>query len=141
MKLLQEEYEARKKTWGGDRKSSAENLHLKNPKAPKLRAQMMKEHKIGAYEMETAVEVGRGIDRAAEVDPAFKREVLSGEVKAMNQPGRFFLPVLLVSAYIVWSLNALFEAKGRLAVIRCENSSGVFNADKLTAFQFNDPLG
>ena len=91
-KLLQEEYEARKKTSGGQlgnknaQKRSEENLHLVSADhSPKLRMEMMKEHNIGAYEMQTAVEVGRGIDRAAEVDPEFKREVLSGEVKAAKK--------------------------------------------------------
>ena len=91
-KLLQEEYEARKHTVGaadgfrGNQYTKVvgeENLHLpKVDKSPKLRAEMMKEHNIGAYEMQTAVEVGRGIDRAAEVVPEFKQEVLTGQTKA-----------------------------------------------------------
>lgn len=90
MKLLQEEYEARKKTIGGQagnknaEKRSEENHHIvsANDKSPKLRAEMVKEHGVTDWEMQTAVEVGRGIDRAAEVDPDFKRDVLSGVVKA-----------------------------------------------------------
>lgn len=89
-KLLQEEYEARKNTsaFKGNQyvtSGGEENLHKQNNHSPKLRMEMMKEHNIGAYEMQTAVEVGRGIDRAAEVDPEFKREVLSGEVKAAKK--------------------------------------------------------
>lgn len=89
MKLLQEEYEARKKTIGGQtgnknaEKRSEENHHIvsENDKSPKLRAEMVKEHGVTDWEMQTAVEVGRGIDKAAEVDPDFKRDVLSGVVK------------------------------------------------------------
>lgn len=98
MKLIQEEYEARKKSWGGDRGNqytvaSEEIVHLANDepetifkgspgKEQKLRPTIAKEHGISEGIVQTAVEVGRGIDRAAEVDPDFKRDVLSGVVKA-----------------------------------------------------------
>lgn len=90
MKLLQEEYEARKNTssFKGNQyvtSGGEENLHQQNDKAPKLRAEMMKEHNIGSYEMQTAVEVGRGIDRAEEVVPGIKQEILSGELKASKK--------------------------------------------------------
>lgn len=101
MKLIQEEYEARKKSWGGDRGNqytvaSEEIVHLANDepetifkgspgKEQKLRPTIAKEHGISEGIVQTAVEVGRGIDRAAEVDPEFKREVLSGEVKAAKK--------------------------------------------------------
>lgn len=83
-KLIQEEHDARQKSWGGDRKSSGEIHHLinENPKANKIRKEIAKEHNITENAVRTAVEIGRGIDRAADVDPNFKREVLSGEVKA-----------------------------------------------------------
>ena len=86
MKLIQEEYDARKKTTGGDHKSeefknqSGEILHL--DKQPKVRKEIAEEHKIPEGQVKAAVEVGRGIDRAAEVVPEFKQEVLSGETKA-----------------------------------------------------------
>lgn len=83
MKLIQEEYEARKHSWGGDRKSSGEILHLnQDDKTPKLRKEIAEEHRATEGQVKAAVEVGRGIDRAAEVVPEFKREVLSGETKA-----------------------------------------------------------
>lgn len=105
-KLIQEEYEARQRTKGGDHKSEAykkqsgENLHFdseslidgtsspfeyKTGKEPKTREIIAKEHNISPGEVKSAVEVGRGIDRAAQVDPEFKREVLSGEVKASKK--------------------------------------------------------
>lgn len=84
MKLIQEEHDARKMSWGGDRKSSGEILHLKNDdtKANKIRPEIAREHGITEGLVKTAVEVGRGIDKAAEVDPDFKNDVLSGSVKA-----------------------------------------------------------
>lgn len=96
MKLIQEEHDARQKSWGGARKSSGEIRHLKNDvpetvrhgapsKELKTRPTIAKEHGITESEVKTAVEVGRGIDRAAKVDPEFKREVLSGEVKATKK--------------------------------------------------------
>lgn len=90
-KLIQEEYEARKHTVGaadgfrGNQHTkvvSEEIHHLPNDKTPKLRAEIAKEHNVAESVVQTAVEVGRGIDKAAAVDPEFKREVLSGEVKA-----------------------------------------------------------
>lgn len=105
MKLIHEEYEARQhseKFKGNQytRKSgdgeipqkhftdlvTGENKPLpppKNPgKEPTTRNIIAEEHKISPDDVRSAVEVGRGIDRAASVDPNFKREVLSGEVKA-----------------------------------------------------------
>lgn len=91
MKLLQEEHDARKKSIGAptgnqNAKKQSGEIHqinsAKNPKANQIRAELADEHRVTESEVRTAVEVGRGIDRAAEVDPEFKREVLSGEVKA-----------------------------------------------------------
>jgi cupin superfamily acireductone dioxygenase involved in methionine salvage len=91
MKLLQEEHDARKKTQGTNnqyvqaKKSENGETHQfrsNNPKANQIRAELANEHDITESEVRTAVEVGRGIDRAASVDPDFKREVLSGAVKA-----------------------------------------------------------
>ena len=89
-KLLQEEYEARKNTssFKGNQyvtSGGEENLHQQNGKAPKLRLEMMKEHNIGAYEMQMAVEVGRGIDRAEEAVPGIKQQILSGELRASKK--------------------------------------------------------
>lgn len=90
-KLLHEEYEARQKSHGGDRRSDQfstdENHQMKNSKGKStgVRSVIAKEHNISEAAVQTAVEVGRGIDRAAKVDPDFKREVLSGEVKATKK--------------------------------------------------------
>ena len=93
MKLIQEEYEARKHTITNalgtnqhTKVDGGEIYHQPNAdKTPKVRAEIAEEHKIPEGAVKTAVEVGRGIDRAAEVDPDFKREVLSGEVKATKK--------------------------------------------------------
>ncbi|MBO5967455.1 MAG: hypothetical protein J6S14_03020 [Clostridia bacterium] len=103
MKLMQEEYEARQHSekFKGNQhtaKSGGEEIHhhqdenlidgsaipfeYKTGKEPKTREILAKEHNVSPGIIQTAVEVGRGIDRAAEVDPEFKREVLSGEIKA-----------------------------------------------------------
>ena len=87
MKLIQEEYEARKhsEAFKGNQYTSGggENLHNQSgDKQPKVRKEIAEEHKIPEGQVKAAVEVGRGIDRAAEVVPEFKREVLSGETKA-----------------------------------------------------------
>lgn len=91
IKLLQEEHDARQhsekfkgnqyvKVGGGEilQHHVSEAEHKKN----KTRAEIAEEHHITPGAVKAAVEIGRGIDRAAEVDPEFKREVLSGEVKA-----------------------------------------------------------
>lgn len=106
MKLLQEEHDARQKTHGGDRgtlrdsfghfTASGENDHLPSEveqnalnfckeNRMKTRAEIAIEHNISPEKVRAAVEVGRGIDRAAEVDPDFKKEVLSGELKASKK--------------------------------------------------------
>lgn len=99
MKLIQEEHDARQKTVGGQvgnknaQKQSGEIHHFVSDepeivkrgsegKELKTRPTIAREHGITESEVKSAVEVGRGIDRAAKVDPDFKREVLSGEVKA-----------------------------------------------------------
>ena len=80
--LIAEELEATSKSQGGDRRSydfsNDQNGHLKG----RTRAVIAKEHGIGEGSVQRAVEMKRGIDKAAEVDPDFKRDVLSGVVKA-----------------------------------------------------------
>lgn len=83
MKLIQEQSDAEQKSMQRDEfgrfaPSGENHLAVKNPHRKKI----AEEHNISENVVRTAVEVGRGIDRAAEVDPEFKREVLSGEVKA-----------------------------------------------------------
>lgn len=92
-KLIQEEHDARQHSLGASdgfrgnqyvKVLSGENVHLANeaPGRNKTRSIIAEEHNIPLGAVKNAVQVGRGIDRAAEVDPNFKREVLSGEVKA-----------------------------------------------------------
>lgn len=96
MKLLQEEHDARQKSWGGTGanqftvKQSGKTLHSASVTDAELynnktRATIAMEHNITAGAVKTAVEVGRGIDRAAEVDRDFKNEILAGEVKASKK--------------------------------------------------------
>lgn len=88
-KLIQEEYEAIQKSYGGDRKSesfdgkksSGENPHL-NDKTPKTRKIIADEHGITEQAVRSAVEWGRGLDAAEEVVPGFKDEILSGHTSA-----------------------------------------------------------
>lgn len=105
LKLIQEEYEARQKTSGGQigNKNAEKRVGKipqvvftdlvtgeekplpppKNPgKEPTTRNIIAQEHGISPDGVRSAVEIGRGIDKAAKVDPEFKREVLSGEIKA-----------------------------------------------------------
>ena len=98
MKLIQEEYEARQKSQGaqvGNRnaqKQSGEIHHFESDSIErvkqgrpdnelKTRPTIAKEHGITENEVRTAIEVGRGIDKAEEVVPGFKKAVLSGDVK------------------------------------------------------------
>lgn len=95
-KLIQEEHDARQHSVGASdgfrgnqytKVVSGEIHHLasENPKANKIRKEIAEEHNITENAVRTAVEVGRGIDRAETVVPGFKREVLSGETKANKQ--------------------------------------------------------
>jgi len=107
-KLLQEEYDARQKSTGGQignknaKKRDGEipqvvftNLVTgdenplpspKNPgKEPTTRNILAKEHNISPDDVRSAVEVGRGIDRGEEVEPGFKNQILSGEIKATKK--------------------------------------------------------
>lgn len=83
--LLGKLYEARKHTRGGDRgnqytkEASRQNDDMANGRTVKIIA---KEQGVGAKTVERAEHFAKGIDRAAEVDPKFKQEILSGEVKA-----------------------------------------------------------
>lgn len=98
MKLIQEEHDARQKTSGGQvgnknaQKQGGEIHHLVSDepevvkrgsegKELKTRPTIAKEHGITEAKVKTSVEVGRGIDRAAEIDLDFKREVLTEEIK------------------------------------------------------------
>ncbi len=123
MKLIQEEYEARQKSVGAQKGNTNAKKQIgeipqvvftdlltgeekplppaKNPgKEPTTRNILAEEHKISSDDVRTAVEVGRGIDRAAKIDPEFKREILSGEVKARKSdlaetsPQSFLCPAI-----------------------------------------------
>lgn len=78
--ILGKLYEVRKQRYGGDRKSSLQNEDLKP--GSRTAAIVAREQGVGQSTVERAEHFVKGIDKAAEVDPEFKREVLSGEVKA-----------------------------------------------------------
>lgn len=86
-KLIQEEYEAMTRKTGGDHKSerfrnqSGENPHL-DDKTPKTRRIIAEENGITEQAVRSAVEFGRGLDRADDIVPGFKDEILSGSTKA-----------------------------------------------------------
>lgn len=103
-KLIQEEYEARNRGIGGSKGFrgnqytnlvTGEILQLPESEGennlPVTRIAIAQEHGIGQGAVKSAVEVGRGIDKAAEVDPDFKRDVLSGVVKAKKSDLAFFV--------------------------------------------------
>lgn len=82
--LLGKLYEARKHTRGGTganqfNKQSRQNDDTASGRTVK---NIAKEQGVGAKTVERAEHFAKGIDRAAEVDPKFKQEILSGEVKA-----------------------------------------------------------
>lgn len=100
--LIKEEYEARRKTQGKNnqyvqgKSEKGENRHIQFESLvdgsqidvvqklgePATRVAIAKEHNIPVFAVKTAVEVGRGIDRAEEVEPGIKAEILSGSLKA-----------------------------------------------------------
>ena len=86
-KLIQEEYEAMTRKTGGDHKSeqfrnqSGGNPHL-DDKTPKTRKIIAEENGITEQAVRSAVEFGRGLDRADDIVPGFKDEILSGSTKA-----------------------------------------------------------
>lgn len=82
-KLIQEQSDAELKSVQRDaagRFAPGDENHRtgKNPHRKKI----AEEYGITEWEVQKSVEMGRGIDKAAEVDPDFKRDVLSGVVKA-----------------------------------------------------------
>lgn len=85
-KLIQEEHDAEQKS--AMRDESGKFISPGGQNGPSgghaLRKKIADEHKISEKAVRTAVEVGRGIDRAEEVVPGFKKEVLSGETKALK---------------------------------------------------------
>lgn len=78
--ILGKLYEVRKQRYGGDRKSSLQNEDLKP--GGRTVAVVAREQGVGQSTVERAEHFVKGIDKAAEVDPDFKRDVLSGVVKA-----------------------------------------------------------
>lgn len=85
--LIQEEHDATQKAQGGTganrytaKVQSDENHH--SVKKDKTRTAIAKEHGISEYEVQRDVEFGRAVKAGEEVSPGFRKEVLSGEVKA-----------------------------------------------------------
>ncbi|WP_312280763.1 hypothetical protein [Oscillibacter sp.] len=89
--LIAQEYDAQKKSTGGDRgterddsgkfTAGGETHHLPG-KSPKTRAVVAKAHGITENAVKSAVEFSRGLDSADEVAPGFKDSVLTGTIKA-----------------------------------------------------------
>lgn len=84
--LLSQEYEAQCKTVGGDGSNQYEKKEQldENHQIAKgeTRAAIAKSHNISQYEVQKAVEFGRGLDAAEKVSPGIKEAVLSGSIKA-----------------------------------------------------------
>ena len=90
-KLIQEEHDARMKSYGGNRGTERDESGKFTASGPKgqmrdsdhnnIRNEIAKEHSISSKKVRNAVEVGRGIDKADEVVPGFKEDVLVGKVK------------------------------------------------------------
>lgn len=89
--ILKEEYEALAKSHGGNRDTdrgdggkftaSDENRHLRDRKS-KTRSMVAQAHNTSLYEVQSAVEFGRGLDAAETASPGIREAILSGEVKA-----------------------------------------------------------
>ena len=77
--LLGKLYEARKNVQGGDRKSSAQNEHMKTGRTAEIIAA---ETGVGKETVKRSEHFAQGLDIAEEVVPGFRQEILSGEVKA-----------------------------------------------------------
>lgn len=90
--LLSQEYEAQCKTVGGDGSNQYEKKEQldENHQIAKgdTRAAIAKSHNISQYEVQKAVEFGRGLDAAEKVSPGIKEAVLSGSVKESK---KFFI--------------------------------------------------
>ena len=80
-KLVQEEHDARLKSVSRNASGKFSPMDQNDP-PERTRDLVAKEHGMSPAAVMRAVESGRGIDKAAEVDPDFKRDVLSGAVKA-----------------------------------------------------------
>ena len=84
--LLSQEYEAQCKTVGGDGSNQYEKKEQLDEShqiaKENTRAAIAKSHNISQYEVQKAVEFGRGLDAAEKVSPGIKEAVLSGAVKA-----------------------------------------------------------
>lgn len=76
---------AGKKTLGGNRQSNGQNVHLKDKGFRNTYEAVGKDLGVGERVMRTAEKVVDGLERAAEIDPEFKTEVLSGKVTAKKK--------------------------------------------------------
>lgn len=76
---------AGKKTLGGNRQSNGQNIHLKDKGFRNTYEAVGKDLGVGERVMRTAEKVVDGLERAAEIDPEFKTEVLSGKVTAKKK--------------------------------------------------------
>ena len=84
--IIADQYEAQRKTSGG----TGANQYTKKVQLDEnhqiakgdTRAAIAKSHNISQYEVQKAVEFGRGLDAAEAVSPGIKEAVLSGSLKA-----------------------------------------------------------
>lgn len=98
-KLIQEEFDADRKSHGGNDKTAHgsngrftvidQNGLLrseeKTGKWESTRTKIAKEHGLGEGTVQRAIEFGRGLDRADEVVPGIKADVLNGTVKTTKK--------------------------------------------------------
>lgn len=85
-KLIQEEHDAKQRIIQRNEKGQFEPMGIFFPTGRnRTRAEIASEWNTTQGDVKTAVEFGRGVDRAAEVDPTFKAEILSGEIKTSNK--------------------------------------------------------
>lgn len=87
--LIRSEYEAKKKSerFRGNQYTNdgSDEIHRKHKGKNATRKSVAEEHGITEWEVQKAVEFGRGLDSADAVIPGFKNKVLSGEVVANNR--------------------------------------------------------
>lgn len=118
--LIAQEYDAQKKTAGGDRGTGRDDsgkftasgeIHHLPQKSPKTRAVVAKAHGITESAVKSAVEFSHGLDSADEVAPGFKDSILTGTVKAPKS--------------VIASLPKLEEPERKKAVQAIQNGERV----------------
>lgn len=85
--LIGKQYDSEKASHGGDRKStevksSGQNVHLISDK--KTAERIAEENGINEKTVRRAAQYSRAVDLADEVEPGFRKEILSGAIKATD---------------------------------------------------------